>query len=395
VSVATVRMYNVGFGDCFLVRLATPGGDRTMLVDCGSHPMGPGPWPIAEVAQSIVADLGAVAAGSPRIDVVVATHRHADHIAGFGPQTWSGVDVGEVWLPWIEDRDDPAARHIRDAQQHLAAALAATLTHTRATAAALDLLANSVANEDAMQTLRTGFAGHPAARYLPGAGGPDMFETPLLPGVKVHVMGPSRDPAVIRDMDPPNGQSYLASLSSRIARSVGDLEGQRLVPFPGHGQGLPASLPRDLRAVELAARYDPFELAVALEDAVNGTSLMLALEIGADVLLFPGDAQWGTWNAAMANPAWAALLRRLTFLKVGHHGSHNATPVGFVEDLLPAGIPAMCSTRHMNRWPRIPRAPLLERLVAKGTRLVRSDALDAVPTGFTVGPNRRWVELSV
>jgi hypothetical protein len=31
----SIRMYNVGFGDCFLVRITTPDGERRVLVDCG------------------------------------------------------------------------------------------------------------------------------------------------------------------------------------------------------------------------------------------------------------------------------------------------------------------------------------------------------------------------
>ena len=38
------------------------------------------------------------------------------------------------------------------------------------------------------------------------------------------------------------------------------------------------------------------ELAATLEKSVNGTSLVLLFKIGRAVLLFPGDAQWGTWD---------------------------------------------------------------------------------------------------
>ena len=35
-SEVTVRMYNVGFGDCFLLTFRYPKGDRHMLIDYGS-----------------------------------------------------------------------------------------------------------------------------------------------------------------------------------------------------------------------------------------------------------------------------------------------------------------------------------------------------------------------
>ncbi len=120
---------------------------------------------------------------------------------------------------------------------------------------------------------------------------------------------------------------------------------------------------------------------MAIEQAVNGTSLMLVFEIGQAVLLFPGDAQWGTWDNAIrtARP----LLERTTFLKVGHHGSHNASPRTFVEHVLGADFTAMVSTRPTKIFKQIPRLPLLEALVAKqaAPALARSDVA-AVPAAF-------------
>lgn len=66
-------------------------------------------------------------------------------------------------------------------------------------------------------------------------------------------------------------------------------------------------------------------LAVALEQATNGTSLVLLLRFGDTTLLFPGDAQWGTWDRMLHDPETEDLLRTVNFYKVGHHGSHNAT----------------------------------------------------------------------
>jgi len=119
-----------------------------------------------------------------------------------------------------------------------------------------------------------------------------------------------------------------------------------------------------------------FATAVSLDKAVNGTSLMLVFEYRGAYLLFPGDAQWGTWNAAMGTPAARDLLARTTFYKVGHHGSHNATPVRFLEEVLPARARmwgAAASVRPVKAWPEIPRGPLLTALGTHADRVVRSD----------------------
>ena len=124
------------------------------------------------------------------------------------------------------------------------------------------------------------------------------------------------------------------------------------------------------------AKTDAFAIAVALEKAVNGTSLMLMLHIGDAYLLFPGDAQWGTWNAAMQE--WTRLMKKTTFYKVGHHGSHNATPETFVKEILGNKFAAMvCTGPSSNKhFGDIPLVELLKQLRKKSKKVVRSDIED-------------------
>ena len=83
-----------------------------------------------------------------------------------------------------------------------------------------------------------------------------------------------------------------------------------------------------------AGETDALALAVSLEQATNGTSLVLLLRFGETTMLFPGDAQWGTWDRILHDPESEELLRTVNLYKVGHHGSHNATPVSFVSKYL-------------------------------------------------------------
>ena len=81
---ATLRMYAVGFGDCFL--LTVPRFDDRpwrMLVDCGVHGMGRGEHALGAVIADLIATCSDGDGGGPVIDVVVASHRHQDHISGF------------------------------------------------------------------------------------------------------------------------------------------------------------------------------------------------------------------------------------------------------------------------------------------------------------------------
>ncbi|MDP3984284.1 MAG: hypothetical protein Q8Q52_04665 [Acidimicrobiia bacterium] len=400
-----VRMYEVGFGDCFLIEFPRK-DDPTpfrILVDCGAHSSGypREGWKPEQVVDQIVADV--TTAGEPHIDVVVATHRHQDHVVGFRAKAWSQVSVGEVWLPWTENPKDPLARAILNRQSRLAfglqaafqsAAFGARWTNPERAASLRDLVTNSLTNASAMRTLHSGFLGKPKRRYLSVAD-PATITSDFCPGLTVHVLGPSKDEEVIRDMDPPAGQSYLHFLDPSMpmdAEAIGgelssEMERQlersqrpfsRNFTFPAtEYESDPAALLLDAETKEAAAafmREDDLAVAVSLDKAVNGTSLMLMFEFGDAFLLFPGDAQWGTWRGAMDDAEHRDLLSRTTFLKVGHHGSHNATPKEFVEDVLGAKLwCAAASVRPINFWPEIPKADLLTALGKRSERVIRSD----------------------
>lgn len=396
----TVRMYNTGFGDSFLI--VFPDGPRRVLIDCGTHMAGPGPRPIDEVVGSILED---VSDGSQaRIDVVVCTHRHRDHIIGFADPRWKDVEVGEVWMPWTEDPRDPDAKRIRERQASLAAALAASLDGAGPESPVAALALNSQTNDEAMRTLHEGFAGNPRRRFLP-AGKEVMsdLECKLLDAakVRVRVLGPARDEDVIRDVDPPPGAGYL-----RASADGGG--GATTSPFAESWQLTADDLKRDgtlqhllleddrLATIRKAVEGDAFGAAVALEKAINGTSLVLSFDRGDARLLFPADAQWGTWKRILDDTDATDLVERINFLKVGHHGSHNATPRGLVELLAQRAdslddLWAMVPTRPIKIWPKIPKSELLEALAEVTPRIARSDAGKKEPApGFA-----RWDEQAI
>lgn len=386
----SIRMYNVGLGDCFLLRFPTEEGDRKVLIDCGVHASGPGPRKMAEVVDTIIDDVSD--GGSPRIDIVVATHRHRDHVSGFESPRWREVSVGEVWMPWTEHPTDGEARKIRDRQSKKGLAIQMALHAMGAGKAGKAIMAivdNSLTNAKAMETLHQGFANKARIRYLPQKERADRsFEPKLLPGVTVHAMGPSRDPEVIRDMDPPKGGAYELRLAA-LANGNGGGSGLFAPSFHMKGASLQKQLAafgvteRDLQAIEKMADEDPFSVAVQLDKAVNGTSLMLMFEMGRAHLLFPGDAQWGTWQNALADPLFHELMTHTNFLKVGHHGSHNATPKAFVTEILnPQNFTAMVCTRETSIFKKIPLPSLLTALGKQaGNRIARSDLANKVP-GF-------------
>lgn len=86
----TIRMYNVGFGDAFLVSIPDGKLQRRVLFDCGSIEAAEG-VKMETIVDRIVRD-----ATDPdsiaRIEIVVATHRHKDHVSGFAQSQWNNVE---------------------------------------------------------------------------------------------------------------------------------------------------------------------------------------------------------------------------------------------------------------------------------------------------------------
>lgn len=415
-------MYHVGFGDCFLIILPDK---RTILIDAGFHGQGKGEFSGNALPERIRDDLIEIR-DEARLDVVIATHRHQDHIYSFNSENWGEIEVGEVWLPWVEDRSNPQAKKLWAKQQSFAMNLAAAAPMLGLSAeekesmnfllwnAGIEMGLSEFAvggwsNAGALDTLHEGFArrDRQKPRFLPeGLSFPETFETSALPGVKVHVLGPARDADLIEHLDPASdGETYKAFA---LAASAGlrPSEDAACAPFGAAWQvpetevaDSPPLQDKDIeRLNDLVQSADAVFAATKVDGMINSTSLVLILEIGKARLLFPGDAEWGTWKRILDDESARTLLKSCTFLKVGHHGSHNATAKTLVEKVLPHGIPAFLPTQEgPGKYRRnIPLRDLLGALELRGITCIRSDRGDEeLPDGFAGDDTRTWTELEV
>src|SRR4029078_10714802 len=102
ISHADVRMYRIGTGDCFAIKFF-PGETETftMMIDCGA-------WSgDRAVFETHVKDLKAYL--DNKVDVLVVTHDHNDHVLGFercADLFTQNFMVGKIWMSWAEKDGD-------------------------------------------------------------------------------------------------------------------------------------------------------------------------------------------------------------------------------------------------------------------------------------------------
>jgi hypothetical protein len=193
----------------------------------------------------------------------------------------------------------------------------------------------------------------------------------------------------------------LALVASESSGQLIDAPFREIWNARGNDQALGGPLDYDeiSRLDGLARTVDGLLAAHAVDDMINSTSLVLVLQIGGARLLLPGDAEWGTWKLILANDKAKALLEGATFIKVGHHGSHNATPKTLVEEVLPEDIPAMISPNKEKKLPeQDPAGRTGDRLGHSPLHAVRSDRPMAdLPAGFQRSPpdGNKWIDLEL
>ena len=415
-----VRMYKQGLGDCFLL---TFDGTAHVLIDCGTiGATAPHSFGMDPIVGDILASVGQQGETRGKLAAVVATHEHMDHISGFKTHfdKLKQLDVAESWQAWTEDESNPQARKLEKYKGDLvkATALAAEKLQKvqqndsglRAIGAATDdvlefndLALKKSANDGMSNALAL---GRSRVFLSPGM----VFTRPWAPKVRFYVLGPPTDPNALHNMGRP-GSPDLYDFAAAVDPGSPD-SGSRL-PFDdillrdesdpqvraacGLSYDDPSQAWRRIDADWLGVAAD---FALQLDNYTNNTSLVLAVEIDGKVLLFPGDAQLGSWmswkslsfsvNGSTVNAP--DLLKRTVFYKVGHHSSHNATPKANGLELmesneLTAFIPLDGAVAKKKKW-KMPAAHLYERLLEKAQgRVVRSDlglpAADARPSSIS------------
>jgi beta-lactamase superfamily II metal-dependent hydrolase len=374
-----IRMYRVGFGDCFLLSIPNHDSQNSdtynhILIDCGVHSQGD-----IGTMQKVVDNISEVT--NKKLVAIIATHAHQDHISGFGKfaDMFTKFSIDEIWLPWTWDEMNEVARKMKRIQATLTEEL---IQHVEALGidskknlwSVLENL-SLTSNKHAINLLKSGFGDSKVkVRYLKAGNilEPDDIS---VPGLLVRILGPPDSEEFLAQMSPPSDQRYLRMVDGE-AKPVNPIQlfEKR---WRVHSKSINVSLSKEEEELlKNLAKYPLDDLAFALDKARNNESLVALFIFHNQYLLFPGDAQYGNWRWWLEKDDSADILSKINFFKVAHHGSHNATPKAALERMADGKFAAMISTQSVP-WASIPRTPLMTRLENKaGKHIVRSDWLD-------------------
>jgi beta-lactamase superfamily II metal-dependent hydrolase len=320
-----IRAYNVGCGDCIYVRIPDANDGFHILIDCGKKG---GDALLKKAIDHLKTELPkGSAAGTKRLDLIVATHRHEDHIKGFDPAWFANVEVKNIWLSAGMDPEHKQAEGVNKLRSFAAGQIKRLVEDGRsAMHPAVEMLASlyGVKNEVADDLLMVKL---PKANGIKAA----YMHTGMKHGVKlpadteIHILAPEQD------ID----HFYLGKEVDQRLKGLLSLSGQL-----GGGAATTAR-PANISASDfqkLQSRMLSNGLAFAAKETSiqNNLSVVLLIVWKKKRLLFVGDAEWdrefkegknnGSWNVMWEKHRKTHLKGPVDFLKVGHHGSTNATP---------------------------------------------------------------------
>jgi hypothetical protein len=374
-----VRMYRVGFGDCFLLTFPRLGTPFHMLIDCG----------VLAGAKDAVARMTAAArdiraATAGRIDVLVVTHRHRDHLSGFtqARRVFEKIHIAQLWLGWTEDPGDREAMRLARKRGLDGTPSAETVGYLLSVGSRI--------------------------RYWRGGDGP--VGLPGVAGTRVFFLGPppaSSDTgaalAAVSAAEPTGASPFDEAFRIGVEMARDD---PAFASYFGDGESDQGAW-RRIGETPLEPPVPPLRLDSP--QAVNDTSVVMAIELiggraESKVLLFPGDAlraSWFSWHEHRWPPGaplddtqtitCRRLLERTVLYKVSQHGSRVGTPVRYGLDMmtnadLVAMIPVDEQEAKRRHW-GLPNSDLLAALAEKTHgRVIRSDVGVVPALGGETGP---------
>jgi hypothetical protein len=342
----TIRMYDVGFGDCFLLAfLDSRRKKRYVLLDCGVHKQHTEGR--EKKIRPVAEDIAKVT--NNHLDIVAISHEHEDHLLGFtyARDVFDKVTIDDLWLAWTENPDDPATGDLKKAIKtgvtELTSAMDSLKSFDEPLASTIQDLLGFELSFGAAEAETTDLKYLQEKRFKTNKKeltyrhpGEEPLTIPGVSGVKVYVLGPPKKDAeeyikisnrkseIYPEFAAISGfQPFVTALRHKLGHVAGEDSSnlRQNCPFDKCYDCLPKDEQTEPKYRSFFREFYGFtsdkghgeewrridsdwlatagELALDLNKKTNNTSLVLAFELTKSqphkVLLFPGDAEVGNW----------------------------------------------------------------------------------------------------
>jgi beta-lactamase superfamily II metal-dependent hydrolase len=277
-------MYRQGLGDCFLLSFPSASKDRRffMMIDCGVIL---GTQDSEPKMRAVLEDIAATTGG--RVDLLVATHEHWDHVSGFAQakEAFERLEVAQLWLAWTEDPANKFAQELRAHRRRKVEALRQAVARLRAVGGERMALAGGspMDRNAAERTVETAVRIEDVLGFFGAAGGlgtGDALEIarkhartvrfrrpgeapirlPGVEGVRIYVLGPPENELIKRSDPTKTGREVYEMALGLSPADTAFLEAVQAADGPQDGAPCGPSWPFDhgLRIPEDEARGMPF-----------------------------------------------------------------------------------------------------------------------------------------
>jgi hypothetical protein len=380
----TVRAYNVLFGDAILVSWDEDDGLHHAWIDFGNFHTDPN-----TVFEKVYGDVLLRTKG--KLDLLVVTHRHLDHMEGFfslRKRFAKDFAIKRLWHAHVTPATDDV---FKIASNHVRGLLPRASLDGRGEIGRIfrnNFGAAGVGTKDRMDAILKDI---PVDRAVAIHRDLSLAQSQALPPglkrLKIEILAPEK-----------NSSLYLQPLQHALAlRGVRLSAGGRrrkdgaVDPFAG-ARSVRAESSRLLKLADLARlrrqlRSGGLDLLTAVDTTRNNTSIVMRWSYGKTRLLFTGDAEEKSWELMRKRKG----LLGAHLVKVGHHGSINASPSWSYEIVLPARLAANAAvvSTDPSRFTgenEVPKHEVLEgwrKRLASGSRLLSTDGV-ALGTSVSV-----------
>ncbi len=339
-----IRMYRMGTGDCFTIKFMK---GRTvsykLMIDCGC-------WQgDRDHVEPFVAELKRDV--KDKVDALVVTHEHKDHVYGFESCkdlfARDQFEAKQIWMAWTEEDGNTPVENWKTDYGQKRKALARAADKLKAAAESPEFADQLGAHREPEKLLqgRRNFARLLAdfselhlqglnanGEYVDGLAGMkvvkedikydtfsyfkpgDVIENePGLEGARIYVLGPPLDYDDVKKESGRKGEAYEHNDKLQdtdafaMAFSAQDEIGIRQAqPFEDFYQSTNLAdrhiydkAEDKWRRIDYDWLLSAGSFALRMNSRTNNLSLVLAIEFidSGKVLLFPGDAEFGSWKS--------------------------------------------------------------------------------------------------